>query len=158
MIPTMRVAPVSPIAALGWPAWAATLAGFGLLCAVVAFWGLTLLAPRPIGAPLLPNAEPSGPGRAVALFGDPAGKPTTAPVTVNLTVLGIVAAGEHGSAVLSVGGRPGRAYSPGEAIDDTLTLIAVNAQHVIVGNGARRIELPVPPRPDTAILNSTAQR
>lgn len=154
----MRVTPVSPIAALGWPTWIATLTGFALLCGILAFWALTLLGPRPVSAPAPQPPEASAPGRARALFGDPTARTVSAPAALNITVLGIVAAGPRGSAILSVRGRPAQAFAPGDPIDESMTLISVDADRVLVGSRAHPIELPVPPRPDPAILNPTAQR
>ena len=160
MIPTMRVAPIPPIATLGWPAWIATLAGFGLLCAILAYWGLVLLAPHPIPGPAgdLSLGAGSGPGRAGVLFGDPAGKATSAAPSLNVTVLGVIADGPRGSAVLSVDGRPGRAFAIGEQVDGALSLNSVGTDRVVIGSGARRFELPAPARPDPAVLSAAAQR
>ena len=159
MIPTMRVAPVSPIATLGWPAWIATLASFGLLCAILAYWGLVLLAPRPISGPAADSSlgANSGPGRAAILFGDSAGKAAAAPA-LNVTVLGVIADGPRGSAVLSVDGRPGRAFAIGEPVDGALTLNSVSTDRVVIGSGARRFELPAPARANPAVLSAAAQR
>lgn len=156
----MRVTPVSPIAALGRPAWIATLAGFGLLCALLAYWALVLLAPRPFAGPAVEPAlgMDSGPGRAARLFGDPAGKAAAAPAPVNVTVLGVIADGPRGSAVLSVDGRAGRAFAIGEPVDGALTLNAVSTDRVVIGSGTRRFELPAPVRADPAVLNAAAQR
>ena len=160
MIAAMRVSSVSPIAALGRPAWFATLAGFALLCAIVAFWTAKLLAPPPATAPAVDVSAPAdvGPGRAAALFGSSSGAGPERPASGNVTVVGVLSGGPRGSAILSVGGGPGRAFAVGERIDDGLTLVAVEADRVTVASGARRSEIPAPARPDPAILTAAPAR
>ena len=60
--------------------------------------------------------------------------------------------------VAPVDGGPGRAFAVGERIDDSLTLVAVEADRVIVSSGTRRSEIPAPARPDPAILTAAPAR
>lgn len=158
MILTMRTSPVSPIAALGWPAWIATLAGFAMLCAIVSWWALRLAAPRAVTAPAVDAVptEAAGPGRAIALFG--ASSAAAAPASGNIAVIGVLSGGPRGSAILSIDGRPGRAFAVGEAIDASTSLTLVEPDRVVITSGGRRTELRPPARPDPRILVGTPQR
>jgi len=106
---------------------AATAAGVGLWCAI-------LLAPRPSDLPpaLATASAPASDTRAVAmLFG------ADGAIDTQVTVLGLIAAGAQGSAVLSVDGGPARAYRVGAEIAPGLALSAVSPTGVeLERNGA----------------------
>lgn len=113
---------------------AAAAAGAGL-------WGAILLAPGP--APLPPAlamaAPPSSDTRAVALlFG------TDQAIDTQVSVLGLISAGTHGSAVLSVDGGPARAYGIGAEVAPGLALAGVSAAGVELDRNGLRVRASAP--------------
>ena len=156
----MRIRRISPLRAIGWPAWIASLALVALLGAVVAHWAVTLFAPRsPIAPPALtldPRALPEL-QQAGQLFG--VDRVAQAPAQLaNVQVLGIVAAGARGSAILGIDGKPARAFAVGEQLNATQRLIEVRNNAVVIGNGAARYEVAPPPGASLAVLSSGANQ
>lgn len=153
---TMRIRPTSSIRALGWQAWAASLLLFALLCAVVAYWSVLLLAPRsplaPSGSVVDSRALPEL-RQAASVFGlDGSAAPSAQ--AANIQVSGIVAAGARGSAILAVDGKPPKAYAVGEAIGPGQRVAAVRSDAVVIADGDAQIELPAPPAASIAVLTS----
>ena len=153
---TMRSIPIPAIRSLSLPAWLASLLLFALLCAVSAYWAVTLLAPRP---PLAPASSAAESGtlpelqRAGTLFGST--RVALQPAAVrNIEVYGVVAAGELGSAILAIDGKPARAYAVGELLGAGQYLADVRSDAVVIANGAARSELPSPPTTSLAVLTS----
>lgn len=153
----MRIRLFPPLTSLGWPAWLATLAAFAVLCAIVAWWALLMLAPRPPIAPSVVSLDGQALPElrlAAQLFGSPAGArgPAIAS-TSNVTVVGVLSAGVRGSAILAVDGQPPRAYAVGERIGPTQVLSAVRGDTVVLDENGRRLELQAPQRPALSLLN-----
>jgi len=116
---------------------AATAAGAGL-------WSAILLAPAPGDLPpaLAMAAAPTSDTRAVAmLFG------TDGAIDTQISVLGLIAAGAHGAAVLSVDGGPARAYRVGEEIAQGLALAGVSPTGVELDRGGARVGAAAPAHP-----------
>jgi hypothetical protein len=116
----MTLNPFARIASLGWAAWLATLVATACLCAVLAYWFMQIAAPRaPIGPALSGPANRDRPDLTAAgsLFGTPPrAQAAAAPVLGNVQVLGVVAAGRLGSAILIVDGKPARSFAVGDSI------------------------------------------
>ncbi|CAM4221165.1 General secretion pathway protein GspC [Bordetella tumbae] len=113
---------------------AAAAAGVGL-------WSAILLAPAPSDLPpaLNTSSAPVSDTRAVAmLFG------TDGVLDTQITVLGLIAAGSHGSAVLSVDGAPARAYRIGTEIAPGLSLIEVSTNGVELDRNGTRLRVAAP--------------
>jgi general secretion pathway protein C len=152
----MRTIPIPAIRSLSLPAWLASLALFALLCAISAYWAISLLAPRPPVAPgvgaadtgALPALQQAG-----VLFGSTR---ATLPAAAarNIQVHGIVAAGELGSAILAIDGMPARAYAVGETVGAGQQLAEVRTDAVVIASGTARAELPSPPTTSLAVLTS----
>ncbi len=158
----MMSRPLLRLSALGWGAWLATLAAVALLCAVIAYWAMQLLAPA---TPVAPAGQ--GPiarertdlGLAPALFGTTAAPvAVAAPVLGNVQVLGVVAAASRGSAILIVDGRPPRSYAVGDLVGPGQRLREVRADKVTIDDNGRLAEVPAPARGSTAVLVSGAGR
>ena len=136
----------------------ASVALFGLLCAIVAYWGITLLAPASPVAPVDVAGETRGrvdPKAVAELFGALPG--AIAPLSAapsNIQVLGITAGDPRGSAILTVDGGAGRFYPVGARLSDGAKLIEVKANSVIIERAGARSELPAPPRPSIALLSA----
>jgi len=152
----MRLRPLSSISPVGWPAWLATVVGFALVCGVLAYWGVQLLAPT---SPVAPSAAAQAPsalpdlGRAARLFGAGADAAAAGPARAsNIVVVGVLAAGARGSAILAVDGKPAKAYGVGDRIVDAQRVLLVRPDAVVIGGQGVRSELPAPPRPDPALL------
>jgi general secretion pathway protein C len=136
----------------------ATVALFAALCAIVAWWGLQLLAPRPPVAPggAVAQAQPPVDLRAAGeLFG---GAPTAGPQVdagpSNVQVAGVLVAGADGVALLAVDGRPAKPFAVGESVSEGLRVRAVTADSVELERGGRPMRLPAPRRPRTEVLVS----
>lgn len=125
-----------------------------LLCAVIAYWAVTLLAPRaPIAPPALtldPRALPEL-QQARLLFG--ADQVIQAPARLaNVEVVGIVAAGSRGSAILVIDDKPPATYAVGEQLNTRQRLVEVRPDAVVIGSGSQRFEVPAPEGGSLAVL------
>jgi len=115
---------------------AATAAGAGL-------WGAILLAPQPAD---LPPALPAAPAPVsdtqalAALFG------ADRAIDTHVAVLGLIAAGAQGSAVLSVDGGPARAYRVGAQIAPGLMLADVSPAGIELDRNGARVSAAAPAR------------
>ncbi len=156
----MTLNPFARIASLGWAAWLATLVATAGLCAVLAYWFVHLAAPRaPIGPALSGPATRDRPDLAMAgsLFGTPQ-RAQAAPVPVlgNVQVLGVVAAGRLGSAIMVVDGKPARSFAVGDSIGPGQRVRTVRPDVVIIDDNGRMAEVPAPAPTSTAVLTSGA--
>ncbi len=145
------------VAARRWAPAAASLAMFALLCATIAYWALQLLAPAvpiaPVGS-LAGAGDAADPVSAGRLFGLPSGSGSAqAPVAPSsIQVLGVAASELRGSAVLSVDGKPARAFMVGDAVSAAAKLVEVRPGAVVIERNGTRVELPAPQRPSVATL------
>lgn len=137
---------------------------FALLCAIVAGWGLVLLAPRAPVAPAGAVAQAQAPADltlAGQLFGGApvAGAgPAAAAASSNIQVAGVLAAGARGVALLAIDGKPARPFAIGETVADGLTVRSVSAAEVVLDRGGTAVRLPAPPRGSIDVLTSGPQR
>ncbi|MBV7482803.1 general secretion pathway protein GspC [Bordetella sp. BOR01] len=134
----MRLRPTLPTAprTLRLLAIAATAAGAGL-------WSAILLAPEPAALPpaLATAATPASDTQAMAmLFG------SDGVIDTQIAVLGLIAAGAQGSAVLSVDGGPPRAYRVGAEIAPGLALAGVSPAGVELDRNGARVRAAAPAR------------
>ena len=114
------------------------------LAAGVGLWSAILLAPSPADLPpaLAAASAPASDTREIALlFG------TDGVVDTQVAVLGLIAAGAQGSAVLSVDGGPARAYRVGEEIAQGLALAGVSPTGVELDRGGARVGAAAPAHP-----------
>jgi general secretion pathway protein C len=135
--------------------------------AVAVFWGLRLFVPA---APVPPQAlavapEQSLRGDPARLFGaqapvaGPAGAAEPA-LASRFRLLGVVAPAVEqagvGVALLSIDGKPARAYRVGAVLDGSLVLQSVQKRSVRIGtagsDSGTLLELPPPPAPATGNL------
>jgi len=152
----MRIQSVSSTRVVAWPAWAASLAMVALLCAVIAYWAVTLFAPRaPIAPPALtldPRALPEL-QQARLLFG--ADQLIQAPARLaNVEVIGILAAGSRGSAILVIDDKPPATFAVGEQLNTRQRLVDVRPDAVVIGSGSQRFEVPAPEGGSLAVLTA----
>ena len=121
------------------------LAGAALLCAILAYWTLRVLEPVPplVAAGLVVSGpqEPD-PRLAARMFGD-LGAAASAGLSVQ--VGGVAASGPRSSAVLSVDGKPARAYLIGQEVAPGTILVAVARDGVTIERSGVRSQFPVPP-------------
>lgn len=129
--------------------WAAVLAG-------AVAWGLPLFTrstPVPAGASLAAPAPPAGAGLARLMGQPPAAPVEAAPVVVadsRFRLLGVVAPRQgqsRGLALISVDGKPARAFQVGRELETGLRLLTVGHRQVELGAGAGapQITLTLPP-------------
>lgn len=160
MIRTLR----ARLSSLGWPAWLASLAATAALGGTLAYWVLLLGAPPPpIGPARLAAAAPEAPDTAALsrLFGASGATASTAAVAQPLAiqVVGIVAAGRRGSALLVVEGKPARAYAVGEAVTAGARVRQVSPDAVILElGGGTTTSLAAPPRTPLSVLGTEPAR
>lgn len=122
---------------------------FALVTAIGAYWAVRIFTPQPIAAPpplaAPPPREPD-PIAAARMFG--LIQVAVAAVT-NIQVAGIFAAGKDSSAILTVDGKPPRAFILGQEIAPGTTLVAVRPDGVTLDRGVNggQQELRAPPLP-----------
>ncbi|MEI2414703.1 type II secretion system protein N [Orrella sp. JC864] len=125
------------------PVKAATALAVLALAAGVGVWGAILLAPRPAALP--PGLTAPPPPRADASpvaqwFGATAS-------TIKVAIVGLIAAGEQGTAVLRVDGQPPQAYRVGQSLAQGVVLAEVQPDGVVLlADGAtQRVQAPPAP-------------
>lgn len=91
------------------------------LAAGIGLWGALLLAPRPAPAPPALVAGPA-PGQDLTPVSDWFGGGSA---RLRVAVVGLIASGRHGAALLSINGGPAQAYSVGQTLAPGVTLWAV---------------------------------
>ena len=143
----------------GWAWWLTSALALGLLVGAMTYWASIWLAPPVRIAPAGALSDQSGPlniGLAKDLFGRPvvAGPAVVAAVSSNIKVVGIIAAGPRGSAILSIDGKPGKAFAVGDKVDGRLTLLGVDARQVSLGEEGKsaRQSLSVPAVAEVSVL------
>jgi len=156
----MRRNPLSAIRTISWPAWLASVAALALLCATCTYWAMQLLAPSTPIAPArtaetvaLPDLRP-----ASQVFGSTRAATVAVAAPSNLQVLGIVAAGRLGSAIIAVDGQRPKMFTVGADVTPTQRLAAVHDDAVVIEAAGQRTELPAPPRGSIAVLTSGPAR
>jgi general secretion pathway protein C len=114
----------------------------------------TTIAPARVADPtVLPDLQ-----LAAQVFGSTRAAAAVSVPPSNLQVMGIVAAGRLGSAIISVDGQHARMFSVGAAITPTQRLAAVGKDAVLIESQGQRTELPAPPRASLAVLTSGPSR
>jgi general secretion pathway protein C len=119
-----------------------------LVVAAAAYWIVKIATPAPTTAPP-PVASPPprdvDPVLAARMFG--LVQLANTPVTANVQVSGVFAAGRRSSAVLIVDGKPARAYLVGQQVAPGLTLSEVRRDGVTLEGGGAKQDVRVPQRP-----------
>jgi general secretion pathway protein C len=118
--------------------------GAAAFCAVAAYWGLLLArpAPPPVAAAISSTAAPGSDARLAArMFGDTGAASASA---LAVQVGGVMAASRNASAVLSVDGRPARAYLVGQEVAPGTVLAGIGEQVVTLERAGVRTRYPVP--------------
>lgn len=135
-MPVLSLPSVSPVAVARTAAVLALAAGVGV-------WGALLLAPGPAALP--PGLTPPPPARSDAApvaqwFGGAA-------AAVKVTVVGLIAAGEQGTAVLRVDGQAPQAYRVGQPLAQGVTLAGVEPDAVVLSADGvtQRVQAPAAP-------------
>lgn len=104
----------------------ATLASLALLCITATYWVITLSTPRRNSEGAASASTPVAASDAATLFG--------AANTSNeqeLHVSGVMSIGQ-GAALVSVGGAPERAFTPGARLDEHTILRAIRPSSIVV--------------------------
>jgi general secretion pathway protein C len=131
-----------------------------IVCAIAAYWGVRILTPQPTAAPppiSAPAPREPDPMLAARMFGL-IQQPAQARVASNIQVAGLFAAGKDSSAVLTVDGKPARAFVLGQDVAPGTRLVEVNAEGVVVESSAGRQELRAPPRPAAGLATGEPAR
>ncbi len=119
---------------------------FALIAAIGAYWAVRIMTPQPIAAPpplaAPPPREPD-PVAAARMFGL---IQMVAAAISNIQVAGLFAAGKDSSAILSVDGKPPRAYVLGQEISAGTVLLEVRPDGVTLERSGARQELRAPSR------------
>jgi len=130
---------------------------WALAAASAVYWGLRLAGPGttrvvPSTAQAVPAGDASARQAAIARILADAHAATNSPVALapsRFSLLGVVAQGSGGAALLVVDGKPARPYRVGSQIDEGLLLQSVGPRHVVLaasatGPALQRLELPGP--------------
>jgi general secretion pathway protein C len=134
---------------------AATLAAIASTVAILAWWAVQILAPRPAIAPAArPALTQADPASAAALFGatGSAARMQAPARLASVKVLGVVVHPQRSAALLAVDGAAPRAFTLGDSVSPGLTLVAVTADTAVFERGAERFELPAPRRSSPELL------
>jgi general secretion pathway protein C len=118
--------------------------------AVVSYWVMQVGAIRSPREPLVSipagnsatQNQPLDTAAAAGMFGPISG--VQAPGRIAL--VGIIAQGSKGVALLSVDGQPAAAYRVGDAIQDEQKLVAVHSDRVMIGGAGDNQEIRMPER------------
>ncbi len=136
----------------------ASLLLFAALCAICAAWGLQLFSPR---SPIAPaGAIAQSPGlsdlrQAGQLFGSPpAPSAGAAAAPSNVQVVGVIAAGPQGVALLSVDGQAAKPFRVGEKVAEGLIVTAVTPDSVALMRNGQPLTASAPARPSLDVLSS----
>jgi len=118
----------------------ASLALFGVLCATLIYWTVTLRTPS-YAAPdtVLVSRTPPSVDDAALLFG---GQPDTR--TEDIHLLGVLNLNHHVAAILSVGNDPVHAVGLNQQIGTAGTLAEVRARSVVIDQHGVRSEVFIP--------------
>lgn len=126
-----------------------------LVCAIAAYWVIKIITPPPSSAPPPLAAQPPrdpDPALSARLFG--LVQVTRTVVVSNIQVVGVFAAGGDSAAILTVDGKPPRAYVIGQEVVPGTTLKAVRADAVVIESAGGRQTLQVPPPPELQVASS----
>ena len=143
---------------------------WALAAASAVYWGLRLAGPGttrvvPSTAQAVPAGDASARQAAIARILADAHAATNSPVALapnRFSLLGVVAQGSGGAALLVVDGKPARPYRVGSQIDEGLLLQSVGPRHVVLaasatGPALQRLELPGPMAAAAAAPPASAQ-
>lgn len=112
-------------------------------CAI-GVWGVILLAPKPapLPAPLQAAPAPAPDNQAVAgWFGKDEAMQT------DIKIIGVIAAGPRGAAVLSLDGGPPVAYRVGNALPGNLVVREIQADAIVLDQRGRDLRIQAPAMP-----------
>jgi len=149
-----RVASSTP-----WGAGLANLLMISLLCGLVVYWGLVLVAPAVSIAPagsLVSQNTGLDTGLASTMFGRANGAApiASAPLPRNIKVVGIAASADRSAVIVSVDGQTAAAFGVGQQIDDSLKVVSVDTSEVVLDHRGDLIRVPAPASGDLSALNS----
>jgi general secretion pathway protein C len=134
---------------------------FALLCAIVAYWTLQLVAHRAPVAPAGAVARTQAPldlAQASRLFGGVPVASAAAGRSGDIRVTGVLAAGRQGIALLSVNGAPAKAFGVGQQVTEGVRVEAVEPDLVRLAQGDRMLEIEAPARGSVSLLTSGPSR
>lgn len=94
----------------------------------VGLWSALLLAPKPADPPALLALGPA-PGQSTEALTNWFGGGNA---HLRITVVGLIAAGQRGAALLSVNGQPPQAYRVGQSLAQGVTLAAVLPEAIAI--------------------------
>jgi general secretion pathway protein C len=142
-----------------WTWWLGCALSLCLLLGAIAYWASIWLAPAVRIAPAGTLSDQSGPlnlGQAQGLFGQVASATpqVVAAAQSNIKVVGILAAGQKGSAILAIDGKPGKVYMLGDIVEGQLKVISVDVRQVTLGQDGTtaRQALAAPPKAQISVL------
>jgi general secretion pathway protein C len=143
----------------GWTWWLGCTFSLCLLLGAIAYWASIWLAPAVRIAPAGSLSDQSGPTnltQAQGLFGQMVTAAPQAAVAApsNIKVLGVLSAGQKGSAILTVDGKPAKVYMLGDTVEGQLKVISVDFRQVTLGqDGSKaRQTLAAPPKSEISVL------
>ena len=116
-----------------YAAMAAVAAGIGL-------WGALLLAPSPVATPPALASGPA-PGQDISPVSNWFGGGTA---RLRVAVVGLIASGRQGAALLSINGGPAQAYRVGQTLAQGVTLSAVQATGVTIDQDGILEDITIP--------------
>ncbi|MEI7785168.1 MAG: type II secretion system protein N [Betaproteobacteria bacterium] len=138
-------------AQMSWMPPVLTLLVWALAGASAVSWTLRLTEPAPQAVPAAPpTAAQVRPAAIAKWLGAPEATAVESLVAARYVLLGVIAQGRRGVALLAVDGQPPKPYLVGSPIHEGLILKAVGARYAELAADRRapvltRLELPTPP-------------
>jgi general secretion pathway protein C len=132
---------------------------FALLIGIIAFWASRLMAPATAIAPAAVNSDNNNASNSSwtkQLFGNAPSGPSVAAGPVadsQLAVLGVITGGS-GAAVISIEGKPGKAFGVGELVTPGVRIREITSENVVIDRNGSMVKLAAPPKADLAVLTS----
>lgn len=130
-------------------------------CASLVHWATVLLAPASPIAPVEVVADPRATvdvRGASSLFGVGGGPSTPGPTITDIQVVGLAASRTRAAAILTLDGKPPRAYGEGDTLSRGVRLVKVSEDEVLIERDGARHRLDVPARPSLSVLSSGVGR
>jgi len=130
------------------------------IVAMVTFWILQFSSPKATNEPVVAIATSDRVARTTPLDTAPlaglfgaSSSGTSSPSQIKL--VGVIAQGGkgHGVALLSISGRPAKAFRVGETVDGDMTLASVNAGYIVLDQSDGLLEISLPERAPPAGIN-----
>jgi general secretion pathway protein C len=138
----MIMRPMTPFSPSPWMSRLLTLGLAGLAAASAVGWALKVQALQTTSAVAADSVGPAAAvdtglvAKALGASGQPVALGAPAPVLASsrLVLVGVVASGEQGAALIAVDGKPAKPFAVGAKVGDDFVLLSVQARKAVLGS------------------------